>query len=581
MPIGKRTFQSAGQISQHLIPGGYSRIDSVKGAAGLASANNGVIMGKSKGGKPQTLLQFNTRAEAVNALRGGDLMEAVRLAFNPGNDYVPQTIYAMRVNTAAAGTLSLYETPPATNLMITVTSLDYGLWVNQIQLTLASASPSGKKVTISYQSDEDEVFDDIVRQSFTIEYTDAACSMTIVNKSSAKTLTTTAGYFNSNPITLTDFDTMGEMAAFINAQTDYTCTVIAGQENASPIELDAVSGLDIYTTAKTVMSDMQAIIDTINAGSARVKAVAANADVDRAVPGNVILFITGGTEGTYDVAQWTSALVVLEAENIQFISTPDDAVVLTGLPAQLKDHCTAMSAVTGRKERQFLIGAPWKAAAIATEIAAAQAIAVTSNSKYGVYVFNGGTQYDVNGVLQNRGGCFAACMLMGMACTTAINMPLTFKTLNLIELEWALSTSQLEQLTGKGVCPINYNTNGNPHCVRQIQTYQTDDLKWNEFSMAKEMLFASRDLRAYIESLFAGKPGTSLSGGVLKGTVEARLDMYKELGIFITNPDTGLAWWNVIISISGDTILIDYDAYVTAPVNFMFITNHMHEMVTL
>ena len=205
MAIGKKTFQSAGQISQHLIPGAYSRIDSVKGAAGLASANKGVIMGQGKGGKPATLLQFNTVAEAVNTLRGGDLMEAVRLAFNPGNDYVPQTIYAMRVNTAGQGTASLLATADP---MVTITSLDYGLWVNQIAVTLAQGSLGAGywKVTISYQSDEDEVFDDIRRQSFTIQYTAGACTMTIVNSSGAKTLTNSAGYFNTNPITLTDFD---------------------------------------------------------------------------------------------------------------------------------------------------------------------------------------------------------------------------------------------------------------------------------------------------------------------------------------------------------------------------------------
>ena len=71
MSLNYRTFQSAGQISSHIIPGAYSRIDSVKGAAGLASANNGVVMGQCTGGKPNTLLQFNTIAEAVATLRGG------------------------------------------------------------------------------------------------------------------------------------------------------------------------------------------------------------------------------------------------------------------------------------------------------------------------------------------------------------------------------------------------------------------------------------------------------------------------------------------------------------------------------
>ena len=134
MSLNFRTFQSAGQISSHIIPGAYSRIDSVKGAAGLAAANNGVIMGRSEGGQPATLLQFNTVAEAVSALRSGELMEAVRLAFDPGGGLNPQRLFAMRVNTALQGSADLLD--GSSNVMITLTSLDYGIYVNQIKILL-------------------------------------------------------------------------------------------------------------------------------------------------------------------------------------------------------------------------------------------------------------------------------------------------------------------------------------------------------------------------------------------------------------------------------------------------------------
>lgn len=571
MGVGKKTFQSAGQISQHLIPGAYSRIDSVKGAAGLASANNGVIMGQCTGGKPATLLQFNTVAEAVIALRTGPLMEAVRLAFNPGNDLVPQKLFAMRVNVAIQSLLDLEE---SANGMILLKSLDYGLWTNQIKVTVVTGTNYGKKITIAYQSQIPEVFDDVRRQSFIIEYTDAACTMTIVNNSGTQTLVTSAGGLSIN---LNDYPTIGELVAYINDQTDFTCSAISGQENAATLELDGVDTQDIYTSAYTAESTMEAIIDVVNSGSAYVSAAASNGAIDRGIPDNLAeTYMTGGSEGSYEAAQWTAALLQLEAENVQFVASPDAE---TTVHASIKAHCLAMSSVTGRKERQFLLGAPWKTSVVATEITSAKSAAGTLNSKYGMYAFNGGTQYDVNGNLANYGGSFAGCMLLGMACATAINMPLTFKTMNFVELEWKLSDSQLEDLIENGVCPINYNNNGVPHCVRQIQTYLTDDLKWNEFSMAKEMLFCSRDLRSYLEGLFVGNPGTSITNGVLRGAAEARLERYKELGIFIMDPDTRLAWWNVVITFAGDVVYVDYDAYLTAPVNFIFVTNHFHELV--
>lgn len=572
MSLNYRTFQSAGQISSHIIPGGYSRIDSVKGAAGLASANNGVVMGQCTGGEPTTLLQFNTIAEAVSTLRSGPLMEAVRLAFNPGGGLNPQRVFAVRVNPATQSSVSLVDGD--SDDMILIQSRGYGLYTNQLQFTLEAGTNYGKKATVEYQATTPEVFDDIRRQSFTIEYTGGVCTMTIVNNSGAQTLTTSAGGLS---ITLGDYNTVGELAAYINAQTDFTCTAIAGQENASPLELDAVSAQDINTAAYTAESTFQAIIDTINAGSARVSAEAANAANDRVIPENLATtFLTGAIEGTYDATAWSNALTMLEAEDVQFISTPDhDAAV----HASIKTHCETMSAVTGRKERQFLVGAPYKTGVMNTEITNAISAAQTLNSKNGMYVFNGGTQRDVNGTVQNYGGAYAACMLMGAKCALAINQPLTFKELNLIDLEWKLSDSNLENLLKNGVATVNYNSNGRPHLVRQFNTYQTNDLKYNEFSVVTEMFFASRDLRQSLETQFIGKPGTSVTGGVLKGAVEARLAVYEDLGIFIKDPATGVAWWNVQIVLNADQVFVDYDAYVTLPVNFQFITNHFHELV--
>jgi len=572
MGITKRTFQSAGQISQHLIPGAYSRIDSVKGTSGLVSANNGVIMGQSTGGQPATLLQFNTVAEAINTLRTGPLMDAVRLAFNPGNDLVPQRLFAMRVNTALQSSLDLED--GSANGMVLLTSLGYGLWANQIRVVVATGTNFGKKITLKFQTNPDEVFDDVRRQSFTIEYTDAACTMTIVNHSGTKTLVTSVGGIS---ITLTDYPTIGELAAYINAQADFTCSAIAGQETASSSELDGVDAQDINTSEYTAESTMQAIIDEVTAGSGLVVATASNGAVTRTIPANLVeTYFASGSEGTYSTSEWTAALLALEAENVQLVATPDN---VAAQHAQIKAHCVAMSAVTGKKERQFLVGSPWKAAVIATEITAAKSAAVALNSKYGLYCFNGGTQYDKDDVIQNYSAGYAACMLLGMKVALAINQPMTFKTLNFIELEWKLSESQMEDLIENGVAPNNYNSSGIPHHVRQINTYQTGDLKWNEFSMVTEMLFASRDLRTYLEELFTGQPSTNIMSGVLKGAVEARLERYKELAIFITNPQEGRAWWNVVVSISGDTVMIDYDAYVTAPINFQFITNHFHELV--
>ena len=216
---------------------------------------------------------------------------------------------------------------------------------------MAAGTTYGKKLTIGYKDTPAEVYDDIRRQSFTIQYTAGACTMTIVNSSAAKTLATSAGGI---AIDLNNYPTVGDIATYINDQTGFTCAVIAGQEEASSLELDAVTAQDINAGVYTAQSTFQAIIDTVNSNSARMTAEASNAAENRVIPQNLSLtYVTGAGEGAYTSTEWTAALTALEGENIQFVTTPDSSA---SVHAAIKAHCEAMCTVTGRRERQFIVG---------------------------------------------------------------------------------------------------------------------------------------------------------------------------------------------------------------------------------
>jgi hypothetical protein len=564
MGVSPAVFQSAGKISQHYIPGAYSRIDSVKGNSGSVSTNNGVIMGRSSGGKPATLLAFTTLGDAIATLKSGPLMDAVRLAFNPGNGLVPQKLYAMRVNTATQSTLSLKD--GSANNMLTISSADYGMDTTQIKLKV-EAGTTGKKVTIAYKGST-ETYDNMIQNSFTIQYATGACTMTIVNTNAAQTLTSSAGGLS---IDLNTYPTLGSLVSFINTQTGFTATVSSGQDNASSLNLDAIATQDINTAPYTAQSTLQYINDVINQNSLLVVSAIVNATHGRAIPANIsYTFLSGGTEGTYTSTEWSAALTALEAEDVQFVSTPD----ATGsVQAAIETHCALMSAVTGRKERQGFYGGLW-----GDSVATATAQAKVLNSSNGsIYAYNGGTQYDVNGNIVQYGASYAACMMMGMACAAAINMPLTFKTMNFISLEHKLSISTMETLIQNGVAPINYSPSGVPRIVRQVTTSQGSDLKYCEFSIVREMFFVSRDLRNYLEDIYAGQPG-NVNLDVIKGVVAARLQDYVTAGVFTVGNEG--AFWAIIILMSGDQIKVDYDANLTSPINFMFITNHFHTVAS-
>jgi hypothetical protein len=562
MSVGFRTFQSAGKLSQHIIPGAFSRLDSVRGGGGLVSANNGVIMGQCFGLKPATLYQFNSVPEAMSFIYGGPVKEAVRLAFDPGNDLTPQRLFVMAVNSAVQA-LGYYK--KSTNNMIKLLSEGYGLHTNMITMRLETGTSYGKKITLAFK-DITESWDNVRQQMFSILYS-SACTMTIVQNSTTHTLTTSVGGLS---LDLTAYPTIGDLVAYIASQAGFTCTVIPGSENLSPLTLDTVTAQSI-ATAYIAEASMYAIINTINSYSALCTASDVSAANGVNIPDNLSqTYLTGGANGTYTSTEWTAALLALEAQDVQFISTPDP---LNTAHAAIKTHCVLMSGVSKRKERQFIVGAPW-GEVVATSITNAQAL----NSFNGMYVVNGGTQRNILGAITNFDASYVACMLMGMKCAGSINMPLTSKELNLISLENPLPDSTVENLLVNGCCVNDYNANRIPSVVRQLNTYQTDDLKYNEFSMVTEMFYASRDLRKYLQELFIGNPMIRTTKGILNGAVKDKLQQYVDLGIF-TSDSQNRTFWNVIVTVAGDTVIVDYDANVTAPINFVFITAHMHEAV--
>lgn len=509
MGLPFNTFPATG--TSHIIPGAYSNFDAIRSATGLASTNNGVVMGASTGGQPVTLLEFRTLTDAVAVLRSGPLMEAVRLAFNPGGGLNPQRVFALRVNSALQALSNLQS---GANDILELKSRDWGVYTNQIRVTISDGTNFGKKALLEFQTRVSEEFDDIRGQSLMIQTTNGntSATLTIINNDSVQTLTTQIdGTGTQITINLADYQTIGELVAYLNDQAGYTVTSIPGQENNSPLELDAVDAIDIKTTAIILESSLQAMIDIINSQSRLVRAQAINGAQNRMIVDNVgPVFLAGGSEGTYTAADWANALSQLEAEDVQFISTPDSSA---SIHAAIKTHCEFMSRVTQRRERQFLVGAPEKTPSLAADIDNAISAAVELNSLNGMYVFNGGTQRDVNGRVREYSAAFAACMLMGIKIALPIHQPLTYKDVEFISLDWKLTQTQVEKLLSNGVAPLNYSSAGLPQLVRQFNTYQEDELIRNEFSVVTEIFFVSRDLRQFLESRFVGQPTTNVVGG--------------------------------------------------------------------
>jgi hypothetical protein len=212
MGVSGAVFESAGKRTVHWVPGVYSRRNTVPGGTGTIS-NNLVIMGQSTGGKPLTMIPLADVTEAREALVGGQLLEAVAHAFNGNNDFVPQQVWAFRVNKGTQSSITLKN---GSTDIVTVKSRDYGVHMNQLKIQIKNGTTAGtKQVLLNYKGNEIKE-DNIGRKSLTVQYIGegSACTMQITGDGCV--IAATGDTDASMTLSWDDYNTLEALAAKLN-----------------------------------------------------------------------------------------------------------------------------------------------------------------------------------------------------------------------------------------------------------------------------------------------------------------------------------------------------------------------------
>ncbi|MDR2802727.1 MAG: hypothetical protein LBB22_00370 [Treponema sp.] len=574
MGIGPAIFSSAGQRTEHYVPGAYSRSAAIGGHSGI-SAGNGVILGKSNMGMAGVLNEFSTPREAQEILGDGELLKAVALAFNPSPDYTPQKIFAMVVN---GNTQSVRNMKSGENVILNLKSSAYGVPANQLKMRFSAGTDAGtKKVNFVFKGNDEtaEEIDNIGKESFSLLYTGEgdAATVTIDNEKLSIAVT---GAEDSIEILFDDFPTIEQVVARLNDTGVFAAAQIETESNVPANHLDAVTSLDI-TAEKTLTSNLYALIAALEnsyyVGAGNVEKASGAANIMPDVDTDFVYF-TGAAAGTYTVDDWNYALGKLETEDIQIISSPstDHTVhVLIG------NHCALMSGTVNRKERTWLLGG-----AKGETIAEALANAKSLNSKYGSYVYPAANvNSPLTGLAEDVAASYVACMLMGMECAVAVNEPLTWKNVKVNKFLAKLKIPEMEKLIKGGVLCCGTTDDNRLAVIRAMTAYQGgSQLQLVERSMVREDLYMNRDLRNRF-SVDVGRPGISKVSEAEKTLLNAARD-WKDDGLIVPT-DEGKNVWGIAVRKSGDKTYIEFNRNLTAPQNFFFITayNYVYDTASV
>lgn len=571
MGVSPAIFESGGQRSEHYVPGVYSRSFNVSNPTGI-SAGNFCILGKSNGGKPYTMLEFGSISDAQQTLVGGELLDAVGHAFSASNTYTPQKVFAMRVNNGTRSSITL-NNGGTENLKLY--SWDWGVHTNQLKIMIGNGTNENtKKVTLAYK-DNVEVADNIGNAALEVTYYgDGENANVVVNTDSIKFTAYETVEGETSPIdeltaSFEDFETLDSLAAYINNSDTWTATVLGNNAELNTSKLDTVSA-SVGENATTLYANYAAFVSTLKT-LPYIGEVEELSTTTRQTPDNTdsYVYFTGGTTGNYTIDQWQEALKALELEDVQIIATPSTD---SAIHALISTHCTTMSNVINRKERTCILGGN-VGIADSDAISAAQGL----NNKLVSYCCDNPIKINViNGKTETLSGAMLGVMLGAMESSMSPSTPLTFKALNVLGFAKIRDVTNITKLIKAGILVCNANPENLTEyiCIRALTTFQSDDLINNERSMVREDLFMNRDLRAQFRPII-GTIGVSSND-----VINTLKDRAKEwaLNNYIVPSDTNENVWDIKVRIDGDKIYLTFSRYLTAPVNFVFITavNHVY-----
>ncbi|GHT84362.1 hypothetical protein FACS1894137_07300 [Spirochaetia bacterium] len=560
MGVSGAVFESAGKRTVHWVPGVYSRRNTIPSGSGTIS-NNLVIMGQSTGGKPLTMIPIADVTEARDILVGGQLLDGVSNAFNGSNDFVPQQVWAFRVNKGTRSSIILKN--GSTNIA-TVKSKDYGIHMNQLKIWIKAGTTAGKQILLNYKGNEVKE-DNIFRKSITIEYIGDGTDCTLQVLKDRCVIATTDDEAARMTLLWADYDTLDALAARLNDTGLFTAILNDERPNVPTNNLDTIAATSIMDTPLTLNSDLTAFCEALSAMQ-YIGEVQIVSTTDFMPPENTdsYVYFGGATSGSYTVQDWIDALSDLEEEDVQSITTPStdhDVRVL------ISNHITSMCTTEKRKERQGILGLP-KNISMEDAVAAAKEL----NSEYVSLVMDDAVSNNpLTGATEKIDPAMLACKIAGMEASMGMSNPLTNKQLKVNSFGKKRKVSELNTMIQNGIMPCGINEEGFLVIIRAMTTYQDDNLALNERSCVREALYMDRDLR----KAYSRRTGTATepSENEILATLFRKAQQWYTLG-YVTRSDNGAMVFDVKVRFDTDKTYLTYSKYLRAPNNFTFITSN-------
>ena len=498
-----------------------------------------LLIGPAVDGQPQTPIVLSSPAQAVQTLKGGDLLQAALLAFNPGGGMTgPGQITVIRPEAATVGT-SVIKSGGAVN-QIALTTTSYGAEANLSKWQVQAGSVSGYLVTLQTdfigpggQVYNPQTQDNVGLKALTIYYsgTGTAPTLTITDTSLQVSATTSD---TGGTVTFTPTMTVGQLAAAINQFAGWNAVVtdqnpgdlVMPGTTSIPALLDNVSAISVSTVAGTptaVNANVAAVVNWINSGSLFTAVRDANAT--SLATGVTWTYATGGATPAPVNSDWQNAFTAAQAVTGIFIVCP--VIGSSTIWAQADAHCKYMASI-GQPRRAYVGDLLGQSQATETTDALALNSARTS------LVWSGAKGVNYNGAAVTFAPYLIAAQIAGGRAGAQLTDKMTQQIIGVSGLEVAPNPTQVGSLNSSGVAALMVDPSGD-YVLSWDRTTWTGD---NNAANVENMTGLSIDvvtvdlnqrLRPYV-----GKPITAKLLGQAKGAILAGLNYWFQQGVVVT-----------------------------------------------
>lgn len=470
-----------------------------------------MIVGSATGGEPGVVHTVRNYQEAKSIFRGGDILDALELAWNPSD------------SSLGAGDILAIRVEDATQGKVTAGGIDFesklfGREANEIQVALSGNDLTGtKRLTVSFVNDRYERVYDNLGKIFKVEYKgDKAIATLTVEKDKsedlASKLTIKVGDESADTV-VREYDLTSGVFAEVNAIVndlnnlpDFEATFYPlGDKNIASNMLDIQADVDLKGKDKYVTGLAGDIAKQLRYD----QYVTVTTKLTTPITDFPVTKLTGGSDG-----------IVPESWAKKFQNFADSGgYYLVPLTDKEAVHAEALAFVNDRTDSgdpmRIFVGGGYNESM--EEVLKRQSLLRAGRA---TLIGTSGERVMDDGRVLRLPGYLVASQLAGIASGSDIGDSITYKKVKLTSLSdnSRYSNTQLNQLNASGVVTVEYVKNrasgsiGTFRVTDDVTTYANpQDPVNNETALGEANDFFVSDLKNNLDETFIGSKVVEIS----------------------------------------------------------------------